>query len=65
MYDFEEEKIIKIIKEKSPKKVLLQFPDGLRGHALRIATKIEELTNTQVVISADPCYGACDLAIED
>jgi len=65
MYNLEEENIINIIKEKAAKRVLLQFPDGLREYAFKIAKKIEELTNAKAFISADPCYGACDLAIED
>ncbi len=42
----------------------LQFPDGLRDYA----TDVEKVLHARVpgvefVISADPCYGACDLAL--
>ncbi|MCL2549743.1 MAG: diphthamide biosynthesis enzyme Dph2 [Methanimicrococcus sp.] len=39
----------------------LQFPEGLKKHALNIASQIEEKTGVSVYISADPCFGACDL----
>jgi 2-(3-amino-3-carboxypropyl)histidine synthase len=65
MYDLEEEKVIKAIKERKAKRILLQFPDGLRIYAFELARKIEELTSAKIIISADPCYGACDLALEE
>lgn len=39
----------------------LQFPEGLKKHALEIASQIEKETGAAVYISADPCFGACDL----
>lgn len=65
MYNLEEEKVIKAIKERKARRVLLQFPDGLRTYAFKLAKQIEELTNAKTIISADPCYGACDLALEE
>jgi 2-(3-amino-3-carboxypropyl)histidine synthase len=41
-------------------RILLQVPDGLKGKALEIAEAIEREGN-EVIISAEPCYGACDL----
>lgn len=62
MYDLEERKLIRSIKERKAKRVVLQFPEGLRQHAFRIARAVEEAAGVEAVISADPCYGACDLA---
>lgn len=45
-------------------KILLQFPEGLRTKALEIAKKLEEKGNI-VLISIEPCYGACDLRINE
>ena len=45
-------------------RVLLQFPEGLKQHALRYAKELEDRGN-DVVISASPAYGACDLAIDE
>ena len=39
----------------------LQFPEGLKKHALHISSQIEETKGSVVYISADPCFGACDL----
>lgn len=56
------EKICKKIMEKRYKCIILQFPEGLKNKAKKIAEYIENKTNANVIISAEPCYGACDLA---
>ena len=38
--------------------VALQLPEGLKRRALELVDGIEAATD---VVSADPCYGACDL----
>ena len=63
-FDFEEKRLAKLIRKQKPKRILIQLPEGLKPYALRIATAAES-AEAQVVISADPCYGACDLAIND
>ncbi len=62
MYDFELERVTEIIKREGYSVVGLQFPDGLRDHATKIADEVSANTNCVPLISADPCYGACDLA---
>ncbi|MDD3984905.1 MAG: diphthamide biosynthesis enzyme Dph2 [Methanobacterium sp.] len=57
--------IIKKIKELKAFIVGLQFPEGLKVHAIKVARQIELKTNATVIISADPCYGACDVADVD
>ncbi len=64
MYDFEVERIADIIRTKRYSRVSLQFPEGLRDYAAEVASQIEALTGAEVLISANPCYGACDLADE-
>ncbi len=54
--------VIEKIKELKAEKVGLQFPEGLKVHATKIAQQIEQKTGALVIISADPCYGACDMA---
>jgi 2-(3-amino-3-carboxypropyl)histidine synthase len=61
-YELEIVDVIKKIKDLKAKKVGLQFPEGLKVHAIKIARQIEQETSTLVIISADPCYGACDVA---
>ena len=63
-FDFEEEKIKQEITKLGAKRVLLQFPEGLKPEGPRIA-KIVEKTGALPIISADPCYGACDVAINE
>ena len=60
-FDFEEERIKQEITKLGAKRVLLQLPEGLKPEGPRLA-KIIEGTGALPVISADPCYGACDLA---
>lgn len=60
-FDLEIERIIDEIKSRDPHKVGLQFPEGLKRRSLSIASEIEEKTGAEVYISANPCYGACDL----
>ena len=43
----------------------LQFPDGLRDYATQIATIVQRETGALPVVSADPCYGACDLCDDE
>jgi 2-(3-amino-3-carboxypropyl)histidine synthase len=60
-FDFEEERIKQEIAKLGAKRVLLQLPEGLKPEGPRLA-KIVERTGVVPIISADPCYGACDLA---
>jgi len=60
-FDFEEERIKQEIAKLGAKRVLLQLPEGLKPEGPHLA-KIIEGTGAVPIISADPCYGACDLA---
>jgi 2-(3-amino-3-carboxypropyl)histidine synthase len=60
-FDFEEERIKQEIAKLGAKRVLLQLPEGLKPEGPRLA-KIIEKAGALPIISADPCYGACDLA---
>jgi 2-(3-amino-3-carboxypropyl)histidine synthase len=39
----------------------LQVPEGLKRAASGIAKQIKDQTGAEVIISGDPCYGACDV----
>ena len=60
-FDFEEERVKQEIIKLGAKRVLIQLPQGLKNEVVRLA-KIFEKTGALPIISADPCYGACDLA---
>ena len=63
-FDFEEQRIKQEILKLGAKRVLLQMPQGLKPRATAIAKTIEAC-GTVAVISADPCYGACDIAVSE
>ena len=61
MYNMDLDKVIRKIKSKDAKTVGLQFPEGLKIQAVKIARQIEKETGATVIISGDPCFGACDV----
>ncbi|MFO7927835.1 MAG: diphthamide biosynthesis enzyme Dph2 [Halobacteriota archaeon] len=62
-WDYELDRIVEAVEERDAKKVGLQFPEGLKRRAGRVADDLRELLpeGTNVLISGQPCYGACDL----
>ena len=56
------DRVISKINSKDAKNVGLQFPEGLKMQAIKIARKIESETDATVIISGDPCFGACDVS---
>jgi 2-(3-amino-3-carboxypropyl)histidine synthase len=63
-FDLEETRLKREIMRLKPKIVLLQLPEGLKTEALRLASIVEE-AGALPIVSTDPCYGACDLAISE
>lgn len=59
--DWEIQRILDEIERRGSRTIVLQMPEGLKKDATRVAEKLEERGNVTVVVSADPCYGACDL----
>jgi len=59
-FDFEEERIKQEITRLEAKRVLIQLPEGLKPEGPRLARVVEK-TGALPIVSADPCYGACDL----
>ena len=45
-------------------RILLQFPEGLKQNAIQYAKALERKGH-EVFLSASPCFGACDLAIDE
>ena len=60
-YDFELGKIKELIKERGARRVGLQLPEGIKTVATDIAAEISKETGTEVIISGNSCYGACDI----
>jgi 2-(3-amino-3-carboxypropyl)histidine synthase len=63
-FDLEETRLRMEIETRKPKIVLLQLPEGLKPVAPYLASIVEDAGATPIV-STDPCYGACDLAISE
>ena len=60
-YDFEFDKVINEIKKKKCKRVLLQFPDGLKMYATSVVDFLESKTkDVEFLIWLGNCFGACD-----
>lgn len=62
MYEMDTDNVIRKINKRDAKTVGLQFPEGLKMQAVKIAREIESQTEATVIISGDPCFGACDVS---
>jgi len=60
IYDLEFKRVVSEIKKSQAKKVLLQFPDGLKDYATTIVDFLEEKTDSEFFIYLGQCFGACD-----
>jgi len=60
-YDLELDRVVKEIKRQKPRLVCIQLADGLKPIADKIQKEIEQKTNTNVLIWAGSCFGACDV----
>jgi len=63
-FDLEEKRLKEEIKKRKPKIVFLQLPEGLKPEAPHLASIVEE-AGALPIVSSDPCYGACDLAVSE
>ncbi|MEF8913931.1 diphthamide biosynthesis enzyme Dph2 [Natronomonas sp.] len=65
-WDYELDRIVDAVEEREASTVGLQFPEGLKRRAPRVADDLRELLpeDVNVLISGQPCYGACDLDTE-
>jgi 2-(3-amino-3-carboxypropyl)histidine synthase len=60
-FDFDLNRIIDTIKSKKYKTIGLQFPEGFKRKAVNIAKELENETGAGIIISGNPCFGACDI----
>jgi len=61
-YSIDIEKAVKTINNNKYKSVALQIPEGLKNYAYKIVEFLEQQTTAIIIVIADPCFGACDLA---
>ncbi|WP_292371826.1 diphthamide biosynthesis enzyme Dph2 [Methanosarcina sp. UBA411] len=60
-FDLRPEYIISVIDKLGAKTVGFQFPEGLKRKSPELAKIVEKATGAEIIISGDPCFGACDL----
>ncbi|MFB6189088.1 MAG: diphthamide synthesis protein, partial [Halapricum sp.] len=62
-WDYELDRIVEAVQERDASTVGLQFPEGLkrRGPAVADDLRTELPEDVNVMLSGQPCYGACDL----
>jgi len=54
--------LVRQLRERGAKRIALQFPAGLKRKAAWYAGELRK-AGFDVIISGDPCYGACDLSL--
>jgi len=65
-YFFDYDRVIEEIEKRGAKKVLLQFPEGLKYFSTEIVEKIQsKMPNVELIISGEPSWGACDVAEDE
>jgi 2-(3-amino-3-carboxypropyl)histidine synthase len=61
MYDVDLTSAISEIKRLKARVVALQVPEGLKKRAYQFAEDIEAKSEAEVLVVAEPCFGACDV----
>ena len=61
MYDIDLASAVAEIKRLKARIVALQVPEGLKKRAYQIAEDIENKAGAEVMLVAEPCFGACDV----
>jgi 2-(3-amino-3-carboxypropyl)histidine synthase len=61
MYDVDLTSAVSEIKRLKARVVALQVPEGLKKRAYQFAEDIEAKSEAEVLVVAEPCFGACDI----
>jgi len=61
MFDVDLTSAISEIKRLKARVVALQVPEGLKKRAYQLAEDIENKAGVEVLVVAEPCFGACDV----
>ncbi len=62
-YSLDLEGAVESIKKQEARRVLVQFPDGLKQYATAIVDYLAEKTNSEFIIYLGSCFGACDYPV--
>ncbi len=60
-YDLDLGQVVALIQRSGAARVGLQAPEGLKRATPLLARLISQMTGAEVIISGDPCFGACDV----
>ena len=60
-FDFDLDRVVGLIERSGASTVGLQFPEGFKRLAFSIARELKNRTKADIIISGNPCYGACDI----
>jgi 2-(3-amino-3-carboxypropyl)histidine synthase len=60
-FDFEVDRIAEAVRQRECRTVFLQFPEGLKRRAAEVALALSARTDATVIVSGEPCFGACDI----
>lgn len=63
-YDLDLDRAVEMIRKCGATRVGLQAPEGLKRAMPAIAKQIAKETGAEVIISGDPCFGACDVDLK-
>jgi len=61
MYDIDLTSAISEIKRLKARIVAMQVPEGLKKRAYQLAEDLENKSGAEVLVVAEPCFGACDI----
>ena len=64
MIEIDFDSVGQAIQAKSPRRVLVQIPEGLKTRATDLVLELDSRHPAEYIILAEPCFGACDLADE-
>ncbi len=62
IFNFEENRLKEEVVNRRASRVLIQLPEGFKTEGPRLA-EIVEKAGAEAIVSAEPCYGACDLPL--
>jgi 2-(3-amino-3-carboxypropyl)histidine synthase len=62
-YDLELDKLIDEINSNGYKKIVLQFPDGLKYYGKEVIDELRKNTSAEFFIYFGTCFGACDVPL--
>jgi len=62
--NFELDKLVSELKERKPKKVLVQLAEGIKQNSVEIGKVVEDL-GIEVIFSGETSWGACSIAVQE